>query len=248
MEIRQMIPSDPHISKLSYGAALSAEDCAELRSIAAVTRAVDGGIDLISVTEKPRNVHLVLDGLACRYKMLEDGRRSIMALLVPGDFCDMHVAILGSMDHSIATLTHCTVVEIGPDKIHDLIRNFPDIIRAMWWATLVDEATLREWIVNNSHRSARKRIAHLFCELYTRMKTVGGVIDGTFRLALTQAVLADILGLSLVHVNRMIQQLRHEGLLAVQGAQITIPDFPALGEMAGFDSTYLHLSRHWAHG
>lgn len=235
-----MATENPLILKLEHGARLTDEDRRLLRSVAVETRLVDARQDLIREGEVPDAVHLVLDGFACRYKMLDDGGRSIVAFLLPGDFCDLHVAILGHMDHSIGTLAPCIVVEIPRVKIEELTTH-PRIARALWWATLVDEAILREWLVSMGRRPAHKQLAHLLCELLFRLRAVGRASDGMFELPVTQEELGDALGVSTVHVNRVLQQLREDGLISLQGRLVTILDLPALTRFSTFNPNYLHL-------
>jgi CRP-like cAMP-binding protein len=142
--------------------------------------------DLIQEGDVPSDVHLILEGFACRYKLLSEGRRHIMAYLLPGDFCDHHVFILKAMDHSIATLSRCKVVAIPRQRVLELTER-PAIARAFWWAALVDEATLREWLVNIGRRSAEHRVAHLLCELLLRLRAVGLANGDRFELPLTEA-------------------------------------------------------------
>lgn len=198
--------------------------------------------DLIREGDTPQDVHLVLEGFACRYKLLADGRRHIMAYLVPGDFCDLHVFILRAMDHTIATLSPCKVVTIPRDRVLELT-NRPAIARALWWCALVDEATLREWLVNIGARSAERRIAHLLCELLVRLRVVGLADGGAYELPLTQTELADTMGLSNVHVNRVLQHLRAEGLITLKDRQLVVQDVPRLEAFSGFDPNYLHLGK-----
>jgi len=232
---------NPLILKLERANVLAPEDRARLESIIAQTRKIAPREDLIREGEVPDTVRLVLDGFACRYKVLSNGKRSIVGFLLPGDFCDFHVAILSQMDHAIATITPCTIVEISRATIDDLNENFPRITRALWWATLVDEATLREWLVNIGGRPADKKVAHLFCELHLRLQVVGHAGENSFPLPLTQEELGDTLGISTVHVNRVLQQLREDGLIQHQGRVVTVPDVARLREFAGFNPNYLHL-------
>lgn len=235
--------SNPMIMKLEYGAPLSDGDRAKLAEISLASRKVGAREDLIGAGETPRFVHLILDGFACRYKTLADGTRSIVAYLLPGDFCDLHVAILGTMDHSIATISPCTLVQIPRETVLQLTDHYPRITRAMWWATLVDEAVLREWLVNMGCRPADKRLAHLFCELYWRLRMVGFVVTDSFRMPLTQQELGETAGITGVHVNRVIQQLREKGLIKLVNRHITIPDIERLEKFADFDPAYLYLAR-----
>jgi CRP-like cAMP-binding protein len=233
--------SNPLILKLEHGAHLTDADRTKLREVSLRTRQIGAHQDLIQEGDRPEDVRLVLDGLACRYKLLSDGSRQIMALLVPGDFCDLHVAILGEMDHAIATLSACTMVEISRNTVLDLTLNHPRIAHALLWATLVDEGVLREWLVGAGKRDADHRTAHLFCELLVRLQAVGRADENSYELPLTQAELADLLGLSEVHVNRTLQALREADLIVLRSKHLTIPDVERLKAFAQFTPNYLHL-------
>ena len=231
------------IRKLERGASLSADDRARLETVVRFTRRVEAHEDLICEGDRPNDVQLVLDGFAYRYKMLPDGRRQIMAFLVPGDFCDFHVAILGEMDHGIATLTPCTIVSIPRETIEVLTSQHPRIARAFWWCTLVDEAVLREWLVNMGQRPADRQAAHMICELLVRLQVVGRATENSFDFPLKYEDFADALGISVVHVNRTVQHLRRQGLIILKDGLLTIPDVDRLTEFGGFNPNYLHLMR-----
>ncbi len=235
--------SNPLISKLERGADLTVEDRARLEAVVRHRRSVERRKDLIHQGDAPSDVHLVMEGFACRYKVLPNGRRQIMAFLIPGDFCDFHVAILGVMDHGIATLTPCTMVSIPSETIADLTMNHPRIARALWWCTLVDEAILREWLVNMGQRPADQQVAHVLCELLVRLQSVGLATDTSYDFPLTQQELGDAMGLSVVHTNRSLQTLRDAGLMVLKDGTMTIPDVARMNEFAGFDPNYLHLTR-----
>ena len=226
--------------KLELFGPLSSTDHLLLDEVIDHPHQLDAHQDIIREGDIPDNVHLVLNGLACRYKILPDGSRSIFAYLVPGDFCDLHIFILKAMDHNIATLSPCTMVNIPRRRILELAKR-PGIAQALWWTTLVDEATLREWLVNIGKRRAGVRIAHLLCEIHQRLKSVGLADGGEFALPLTQSELADTMALSTVHVNRSLQALRGEGLVIFRKGQIVIPDIDRLRAMAEFNPNYLHL-------
>ncbi len=234
---------NPLIQKLQHGADLTDEDRQVLEKVITEPRIVDPRQDMIHEGDRPENVHLILEGFACRYKLLPSGERQIMAYFVPGDLCDLHVSILGEMDHSIATLSRCKVVYIPRRAIEEITENYGRINRALWWATLVDEATLREWLVNMGRRPAGKQLAHLLCELLVRLQAVGLATENSYDFPVTQAELADTLGISTVHVNRMLQQLRKDGLLTLQGNRLTITDVDGLKGLADFNPNYLHLTR-----
>ena len=232
---------NPFIRKLEHGADLTEADRVTLRNVTARTRYVDGHRDLVVEGDRPEDVRLVMSGFAYRYKMLANGQRHIMAYLVPGDICDLHVAILGEMDHSIATLCRCEIVDIPQSTVDDLTANHPRITRALWWATLVDEGITREWLVNVGQRPAEQRIAHLFCELHARLDSVGLVQSDRFELPLSQLEIADSMGLSAVHVNRCLQELRGRGLIVSRAKTLEILDLERLKAFAEFNPNYLHL-------
>lgn len=232
----------PLVLKLEHGADLTAADRAYLESLSAEAVDVEARVDLVGEGEIPEDVHVVLAGFACRYKMLPDGGRQITAWLTPGDFCDLHVAVIGEMDHAIATLTPSRIGRLPRDGLDDITDRRPALARAFWWATLVDEAVLREWLVNLGRRAGDQRVAHLFCELLARLKAVGLARDDVIDFPLTQIDLADTVGLSAVHVNRIVQQLRENRLIAWRSGKLRILEPEALAAFAEFNPAYLHLA------
>lgn len=230
----------PLTRKLQHLATLSEADERVIDDATRATRRVRAHEDLIREGERPDNIILVLEGFAYRYKLTEDGRRQILAYLIPGDFCDLHVFVLDHMDHNIGTLSDCRVAEIPPARILKLSET-PAIARALWWATLVDEAILREWLVGMGRRDASQRIAHLFCELHVRLRAVGLVADNRFELPITQEELGDTTGLTLVHVNRTLRSLREAGLIEIERGRVLILDPERLKEFSGFTPGYLHI-------
>lgn len=231
----------PMVRKLRHGAPLTPGDERALLAACVEVRDYPAGRDVIAEGERPRHVHVVLDGFACRYKMLPDGGRQIMAWLAPGDFCDLHVCILGEMDHGVAVLTASRIAAIPADAVERLASLSRTLSRALWWATLVDEAVLREWLVGMGRRQADQQVAHLFCELLLRLRAVDRAPGNRFDLPVTQAELADTVGLTPVHVNRVVQQLRAAGYLEWRGGVVTVLDEPGLTAFAEFDANYLHL-------
>src|SRR4051794_22601631 len=243
LKIRGGIMLNPLIRKLARGAELSEDDRRILEEATTDVRQIRPRQDLIHDGDGPNAAHLILEGFACRYKTLPEGQRQIMAFLVPGDICDLHVAILGAMDHGIGTLSACTVAFIPQTTVAKLTEKHPAIIRALWWNTLVDEGILREWLVSMGRRPADKQMAHLFCELLVRLESVGLAKDNGFEFPLTQEELADALGLSPVHTNRVLTQLRDDGLIRISGKRLDILDLGRLCAYAGFDPAYLHLEK-----
>jgi CRP-like cAMP-binding protein len=235
--------TNPLTMKLSSFVDLSKDDRDHLNHLASFPSRMRSGRDIIREGERPESVILLLTGWAYRYKVLADGRRQIVAHLLPGDLCDTHVFILGRMDHSIGLLSDATVAAISRETIIEVTERAPTIARALWWSTLVDEAVLRHWLINIGQRDAYDRTAHLFCELWERAAQVGLVNGNAFDLPLTQEQLGDSLGLTAVHTNRVLQRMRGEGLITFQGKRLAILDMEGMRGAAAFDPSYLHLVR-----
>jgi CRP-like cAMP-binding protein len=231
---------NPLIRKLEQFIKLSDDEKGILE--AAISHVVDYGPreDIISQGDRPGHVHLLLEGWAGRYKILQDGERQIMAYLIPGDLCDVHVALLQQMDHSIGTLSRCKVAFIPDRAISSIIEDHPRLNKALWWAMLVDEAIAREWLVTMGRRQADKRVGHLICEMMLRSRAVGLTDDDSFEMPVTQEELADTLGLSHVHMNRTFQKLRGDGWITTNGKRVVVNDIVALQDFADFDPIYLH--------
>jgi CRP-like cAMP-binding protein len=232
----------PLVAKLETRAPLAEEDREALDSLRLDVREIAARRNIIREGDRPDHVHLVLEGWAARYKLLPDGARQITAFLIPGDFCDLHVTVLDEMDHGIITLTRSRVAFI-PRATMDELTDRASLAKAFWWSTLVDEAVLRAWIVNIGRRDATESIGHLFCELYVRMRNVALTDGHRFDLPLTQEEIADALGLTPVHVNRVLQRMRAEGLISLKQGALTIHDYRSLEKASGFNANYLHTDR-----
>jgi CRP-like cAMP-binding protein len=232
------------VRKLEGYTPLDVEDKRLLNSVIQDIRHVAAHTDLATEDEKPTFVHLVLEGFACRYKCTAEGNRQIMAYLLPGDFCDLHVVVLKQMDHSIATISPCTVVDIPRESILALLQR-PALSLALWCAALVDAAVLREWLVNVGQRRAAQRLAHVLCELLLRLRIVG-LAENSYDLPLSQTDLADTIGVSNVHLNRVLQELRREDLISWKKEILVIKDIDRLMKYSGFNPNYLHIGRQGA--
>lgn len=233
----------PLIAKLTTVADVQESDVARLMELFDDERIIPARQDIISDGERPDHVHVIVEGWAARYKVLAEGAQQIMAFLIPGDFCDLHTAVLGKMDHAIATITRCRVDYLPSAALDILTSGHNGLTKALWWATLVDEAVLRNWVVNIGRRDAFERIANLLCEMHLRMKMVDLVEADRFSLPLTQEMIADATGLTPVHANRTLQRLRREGLIDLEGGMLEVLDVDRLRQIAGFDASYLHIKR-----
>jgi CRP-like cAMP-binding protein len=230
------------IRKLEQFSALSAEDKQLLdRATGHKQRQLGPREDIVHEGDRPKHVNLLLESYACRYKTLEDGRRQIVAFLIPGDMCDMRMFLLKQKDHSVGTLSPAKVAEIPGEVFLDLSDRSPRLARALWWNSLVEEAIAREWVLNVGQRTAHERTAHLLCEFFIRMRAVGLVNDDSCELPMTQSELADALGLSTVHTNRVLQELRGDGIITLRGKALVVHDLAALQNIGLFNANYLHL-------
>jgi CRP-like cAMP-binding protein len=201
------------------------------------------GSDVVIEGRPERVCRLLVDGMAARVKLFDDGRRQITALHVPGDFLDLHSLLLKSLDHDIVALTPARFATFPHERMRAASEAFPHLGRMLWLLTLIDGAIHRAWIVSAGRRSALEQVASLFCELYVRYDIAGLMENGCYPLKITQQLLADACGLSPVHVNRVVQELREQGLVTWRGGMLTIADFPRLADLARFDPSYLSLTR-----
>ncbi len=234
--------------KLEAFTKLSQHDKALLDRLARKNvRAVSARRDIVREGDVPRVVNLMLDGWACRYKQLPDGRRQIVAFFLPGDLCDANVFILREMDHSIGAITATRIAEISPPDFEALMEESPRVTQALWWHELVNAAVQREWTTNVGQRTAYERISHLLCELFVRLRSVGMTDGDSCDFPLTQVDLADATGLTAVHVNRTLQELRRDGLITLEHRKLIIPDLERLKDAAMFNSNYLHLDHEGGH-
>lgn len=196
---------------------------------------MDANRALVREGDQSTECQLILQGFAYRHRTLDDGRRQIMGFDLPGDLCDLPGFLLGQADYAVATLTPCRVATLPREVLLDWYEGRPAVARALWHGTLVDAAVSRTWLLNIGRRTARERIAHLLCEVLQRLQAVGLVEDGDYALPIPPAVIADALGLSVVHVNRALQRLRGEGLVTPGDEQVTIGDLSGLQVEGGFD-------------
>ncbi len=228
------------VEKLRGFASLSEEAVRALEAATRQPQVFGARQDLIREGDRPGPVFVVLEGWAMRYKVLPSGSRQITAFLMPGDTCDLNVGMLAQMDHSIQTVTQATVAKIEGETMDALMAAHPGIARAMYMSQLVDEGTLRAWIVSLGRRSSAERAAHLLLELYVRGRRSGEASGEEMELPLSQVVLADALGMTSVHINRVLQDLRRSGAIRLQRGRLHIHDPAALTRFSGFDDSYLH--------
>ena len=233
--------------KLEHYVRLSADDREILAALEQTNiRTIAARRDIIREGEHPEFANLVIDVWAVRHKMLEDGRRQVLAFLLPGDLCDLNVFLLKEMDHSIGALTSVTIAQIPRDLVDEIEKKRSRLFKALTWDLLVQLAIQRQWTLNLGQRSAIERISHLICELFARLATIGLCRNGTCHVPITQTDLSDAAGITPVHVNRTLQELRGQGLIEWKGREIHVADMEALRRVALFNDNYLHLGREGA--
>ncbi len=223
--------------------ALSEDERTALAELPMQVQTLRADQDIVREGDRPSRCCALLEGFTCVYKMTRDGKRQITAFHIPGDIPDLQSLHLKVLDNSVSTLTACAVGFIPHEALRDLCRSHPRIADTLWRETLIDASIFREWMLNIGRREAYSRLAHLLCEMVTRMRAVGLVDDQTCELPITQGELADATGISTVHVNRTLQELRGAGLITLRAGALTVNDWDGLKRAGEFDPTYLHLMR-----
>ena len=234
---------EAHLAKLRKRDDISAEEEQAIRALVADTQDVPADKVFIR-QDKPLEVStLLLEGIVCRYKDLKDGRRQIAQLHVAGDFVDLHSFTLKRLDHNLLSLTDCRIGLVPHERLRDLTERFPHLTRVYWLMSNIDAAMSREWELSLGRRDAAAKVAHLFCEMYVRLGVVGLCEGTTCPFPLIQTEIAECVGLTPVHVNRTLQEMRRQGLVELKSKRLVIPDFQRLKEVAEFNPNYLYLEK-----
>jgi CRP-like cAMP-binding protein len=199
--------------------------------------------DIVVEGDLQTESRLLLDGIVVRYKALLDGRRQITALHIAGDFVDLHSFTLKKLDHNVAAITPARLAVVPHGALRTITETEPHLTRLLWLNTMIDAAIHREWVVSTGRRPAIAHVANLFCEMFVRSQVVGLAEGNRYPLPITQDDLADICGLTPVHVNRMLQELRGTGAVEWRSGTVTVRDWSALQQAADFDPAYLNLER-----
>ena len=232
---------NPLIAKLSQFAPLSNGDVGVLNALCQREERYPAGANIAVEGEAPRSAFVVTRGIACRYRLMQDGRRQILTILIPGDFFDLHGFLLKATDHSVATIGPTRIAAIDREAVMDIVLHHPRIGAALWWSAMQEDAMLRERIVALGRRSARGRLAYFLCEIVWRQRAIGMAEDHAIRLPFTQTDLADTLGLTSVHINRVLQGFRRDELITLEHRRLTLRNFEKLEAISGLTSRYLQL-------
>ena len=237
---------DKLLSKLRRYDTVSLEEEQALHAAAAETVEYKRGATLVTAKTELSSSTLLIDGLVNSFRYVADGSRQAVQFAVPGDFIDLHSLLMKQVDHNLEALSDCVVVKFPHDRLIEITQKYDHLTRLLWLSTTVDGAIERETIASLGIRSAVSRLAHLFCELQLRFEVVGLAFDRAgkrcgYELLLNQEELSDVLGITIVHVNRMLRHLRERNLLTFRGNKVEIFDWTGLTALAEFDPFYLGL-------
>ena len=237
------IAENPLTRKLRMFTVLSEREVAWLESATSEMKTVAPGQELVRPESVGKDVFVLQTGWAYRYKALPDGRRQVLNFVLPGDFIGLRAHFFGIADHSIVTLTDATISALSAFEIANLFRDYPKLAAAVTWSAAREEAMLAEQIVRLGRRNALESMAHLLLELLNRLKAVDVVSGCSYAFPVTQQLLADTLGLSVVHVNRTLRKLRTVGLVQIESGRITLLDVPQLERLAAFEGSHIAVKR-----
>ena len=232
-----------HLKKLRRRIEISSDEERAIRDSVAEVRHVRADQLLIRGGEGLSSSLLLLEGWLARSKDLPGGERQVTELHVAGDFADLHGFTLKRLDHDVTTLSDCKIAVVPHERIRDITEKFPRLGRIYWFSTNMDAAIQRELSLSLGQRSAISRMAHLFCELYVRLDVVGRTSNEGYEFPLTQRELSECHGLTVVHANRTLQELRRRGLVDLENRRLTIRDRRGLEGVAEFDPGYLYLEK-----
>lgn len=229
------------LRKLCVRSTFTDEERAVLLTLPVGEMRVKARASIVDDGETASRSCVLLGGMACGYKLLPDGSRQILSFYLAGDIVDLHSTVLKGAGHSIEALGPVRVAYIPHEALLDAAAQHRGIAWSLWREAVVHGAICHEWLLNNGQRDAYGRLAHLFCEMLVRMNAVGLACGESYLFPANQSELADATGLTTVHINRMMQRLRAEGLISTRGFEITIEDWNGLAGAASFDPAYLCL-------
>ena len=229
------------IRKLERGLRLIEAERAALESLPVRVEQIRADQDIVREGDRRESCFVLLEGVAAALKRTGTGKRQIMTFHIAGDIPDLQSLHISRLDNTVSTLTPCKVGFVEHDALVDLCARFPRITNALWRETLTDAAIFKEWVLNVGRRDAYAGVAHLICEVVTRMRAVGLVHDDRCAFPMTQNELADAVGISAVHVNRTLQELRAAGLITLARGKLHVLDWEGLKRAGDFAPDYLYL-------
>jgi CRP-like cAMP-binding protein len=238
-----LAPADPLTRKLTQWAPLSPEEVALLLDFQSATRVVTRNRDIVTEGRKYDGLLVLVAGVAMRYRVLHDGRRQVLNIVLPGDFIGFPGCFFDAALYSIGALTEAVVSAVPFSRLLGLFGAYPRLAATIFWSFSCEAAMYAEHLIDVGRRSARERVAHFLLELLTRLQAIGLADECSYRLPLTQELIGDALGLSVPHVNRTLRQLREDDLVTIESQRVFIKDFEALAALADFERSYLSRFR-----
>jgi CRP-like cAMP-binding protein len=232
-----------HLRKLKRRIDLSSDEERVIRDLVEEIRQVRADQMVVRAGQELSSSLLLLEGWMAGSKDLASGERQVTELHLAGDFVDLHGFTLKRLDHDVLSVTDCSVAVVPHDRLREMTEKFPRLARIYWFSTNMDGAIQRELALSLGQRSAISRMAHLFCELYLRLEVVGRTEGNGYEFPLTQRELSECLGLTVVHANRTLQELRRRSLVELENRRLTIRDRRGLEGIAEFDPAYLYLEK-----
>jgi len=229
------------LRRLNTVSGLDDADIAAIRALPINVRHWEAGRTIVSDGERPTECCLVIEGFCIRAKTTASGQRQILSIHIPGEIPDLQSLHLHRMDHDLIAVAPSTLGFISHTSMRALTRSNPNVAEVLWRDTLIDSAIFREWIVNVGQRPAVNRLAHTVVELRRRLAVTGREAGDTFEMPLTQEQIGEALGITPVHANRIIRQLRDDGIVDISRGRVAVLDEAKLAELAQFDDRYLHL-------
>lgn len=236
-----MDPTARLVMKLERRDVLTDEEKQALADAVRQLEGVKDGQIVVAEGDPQTSSRLLVEGICARRKQLADGRQQITAIHLPGDFVDLHSFGLKILDHDIVALTPARLAVVPHEALRQITETLPHLARMLWLSTLLDSAMHREWLTSSSRRDAFQHLGCLLCEIALRYEVVGIGGVGRWPFPLTQEELADVCGMTSVHINRTLQAIREQDLADVRGREIIIPDLDRLASAVGFDPAYLHI-------
>lgn len=229
----------PFARKLGAFVALSGAEVSALDRLHKKRKVFSAGCDMVYQGQTNQSCYILASGWVCSYKLLSSGTRQIVDFQIPGDFLGLRSLLFRTADHNIEPVTKVEASEVQAVDLLDIFSTTPRLATAVLWAASRDEAMVVEHLVGIGRRDARERTAHFLLELAARLRLVGLASTKGFACPLSQYMLGDAMGLSAVHVNRVLRELREGGLVTFQSGQVEIHDINGLVALADFDKTYL---------
>lgn len=230
------------VAKMEIRSVLTDEEREAVLSLPVKPRQVQAHREIVRLGEQVEHACLIATGFVARFAQLEDGARQNVSLHIAGDMVDLYSLMLPAVPTPLVALTSSTILQVSHDVLRNRAFRYPGIAAAFWRECVVDGNIVAQWLTNVGRRDARSRLAHLLCEMAVRSNQIGRYVRGRYPLPITQEQIADALGLTSVHVNRMLQSLRSEELVQVSHREVAILDWQALTHAGKFDAEYLHLA------